>query len=101
MIRKRALSKAMRLIVFSKKIIEVMLFKNTDEGRRIAAVVSVPLTAGYFDSAIAQYIKDNYKEYAGWKMMNRYIPELKNRVRPLYDWKEGDPLPELLDKKKH
>ena len=33
--------------------------------------------------------------------MNRYIPELKNRVRPLYDWKEGDPLPELLDKKKH
>lgn len=100
MIRKRALSKAMRLIVFSKKIIEVMLFKNTDEGRRMA-VVSVPLTAGYFDSAIAQYIKDNYKEYTGWKMMNRYIPELKNRVRPLYDWKEGDPLPELLDKKKH
>ena len=100
MIRKRALYKATRLIVFSKKVIQVMLFKDTDDGRRVD-IVSVPLTAGYFDSAIAQYIKDNYKEYTGWKMMNRYIPGFENRVLPLHDLKEGDPLPELLDKKKH
>lgn len=100
MIRKRALYKATRLVVFSNKVMPVMLFKDTDNGRRVA-IISVPRTAGYFDSAIAQYIKDNYKEYAGWKMMNRYLPELKDRVLPLYDWKEGDPLPELLDKKKH
>lgn len=100
MIRKRALYKATRLVVFSNKVMQVMLFKDTDNGRRVA-IISVPRTAGYFDSAIAQYIKDNYKEYAGWKMMNRYLPELKDRVLPLYDWKEGDPLPELLDKKKH
>ena len=100
MIRKRALYKATRLIVFSNKVIQVMLFKDTDNGRRVA-IASVPLTVGYFDSAIAQHIKDNYKEYEGWKMMNRYLPELKDRVLPLYDWKEGDPLPELLDKKKH
>ena len=94
MIRKRALYKATRLIVFSNKVIQVMLFKDTDNGRRVA-IVSVPLTVG-----IAQYIKDNY-EYEEWKMINRYLPELKDRVLPLYDWKEGDSFPELLDKKKH